>query len=142
MARYSKRPRVTNPARLADRYASPGERIIEFYDDIAQGGGLISFRRIDGNDERATLRVEVYRFEDVVDVANARPLAMLEEAERIVGKIRAAMDELRATADDLEARTIHPAHAANRIRKIVNRVSAAPPAQARDCEVSDLESKP
>lgn len=66
-----KRPRVTritNPARPANAHALPNERIIEFYDDVARAGGLISFMRIDGNDGRATLRVCVYRTDENVEV--------------------------------------------------------------------------
>lgn len=70
-----KRPRVTNPARPAGQNALPNERIIEFYDDVAQAGGLISFMRIDGNDGRATLRVSVYNIDtDRVEVIGANEL--------------------------------------------------------------------
>jgi hypothetical protein len=70
----STRPQITNPASPADRYALPGERIIAFYDTVARGGGLISLRRIDGNDGRATLRVCVYNHDsDVVEVLPPSP---------------------------------------------------------------------
>ena len=70
----STRPQVTNPASPADRYAMPGERIIEFYDVVAGGGGLISQQRIDGNDGRATLRVCIYNHDsDVVEVIPPSP---------------------------------------------------------------------
>lgn len=69
-----RRPRVTNPARPADSYSLPGERIIEFSDDVAQAGGLISFMRVDGNDGRATLRVLIYAMDsDRVEVEIGSP---------------------------------------------------------------------
>jgi len=82
----SARPRVTNPARPADHYHMPGERIIEFYDDVAQAGGLIAFQRIDGNDGRATLRVNVYNCDaDKVEIlAKVRPEFNPEDVARIV----------------------------------------------------------
>lgn len=56
-------PRISNPARPANQYALPGERIIEFSDEVAGAGGLISFQRMLGNDGRATLRVCLYRMD-------------------------------------------------------------------------------
>ncbi len=69
MSARSKRPRVTNPARPADRYAMAHERIIEFWDDAVQGGGLLAFRRIEGNDGRFTMQVSVYQYDsDLIEV--------------------------------------------------------------------------
>jgi hypothetical protein len=65
----SKRPSVTNPAKPADQYALPNERIIEFYDEAVQAGGLISLMRIEGNDGRYTMRVSVYQYDgDLIEV--------------------------------------------------------------------------
>jgi hypothetical protein len=115
----SKRPRVTNPARPADRYALPGERIVEFSDDVAQAGGLISLMRVDGNDGRATLRVAVYSIdEDKVSVSRPSDAEDRKRSE----DVRERVDRLRQTADELQAGTINPHHAANRIRKIANEI--------------------
>lgn len=58
----ARRPRVTlNPG--ADRHSQPGERIVEFYDDNTQAGGLISLRSVDG-----ALVVELYRLDPEVTV--------------------------------------------------------------------------
>jgi hypothetical protein len=63
-----KAPKVTNPARPSNQYALPGERIIEFSDEVAAVGELISFQRIDGNDGRATLSVCLYRLDADVQI--------------------------------------------------------------------------
>jgi hypothetical protein len=55
-----RKPKV-DTAPVASRYAMDHERIIEF--SSAAGGGLISFRILDGR-----LRVEAYRTDDTVDV--------------------------------------------------------------------------
>lgn len=52
---------------VASRYASDGERIIEFFDVETQLGGLISIRRGTGRDE-GTLFVEPYRIDRQVVV--------------------------------------------------------------------------
>jgi hypothetical protein len=49
------RPRII-PKCVADKYHSPGERIVEFADDHGNGG-LISF----ANDDAGQLLVQIYR---------------------------------------------------------------------------------
>jgi hypothetical protein len=61
----SKRPTVnTNP--VAHQYSGPGERIVEFSNNIAADhkGGLIAFRNLDDG----RLLVDVYRTDPKVDV--------------------------------------------------------------------------
>lgn len=83
------RPRVTNPARAA--HAMPHERILEFSDDAARAGGLISFLRIPGNDGRAALRVKVYSCDDDVEVVTPATAATEE-----THNLRRAVDAARA----------------------------------------------
>ena len=59
----AKRPRVINPARPADQYHVPGERIIEFNSRF--GGGLISFMEMPSSQ---TLLVQVYAYDHTVQV--------------------------------------------------------------------------
>lgn len=59
-------PSTTKPTVLtkcvANHYTGAHERIIEFNDrTLPDGGGLISFRRIQTKDGETYLRVEVYR---------------------------------------------------------------------------------
>lgn len=55
----------TNP--VANQYAGPNERIVEF--SSPAGGGLISFR-LPGD---GTLRVDLYQLDDTVTVVTAVP---------------------------------------------------------------------
>jgi hypothetical protein len=56
-----------NPRPYANHHASPNERIVEF--SSPSGGGLISFREVDGG-----LEVEVYRHDDTVSVLGGMPV--------------------------------------------------------------------
>lgn len=57
------RPKVTINC-VADHYADQNrERIVEFYDRECRAGGLISFRRTNGN-----LQVSLYNMDDNVQV--------------------------------------------------------------------------
>ena len=58
-----RKPRVTVNC-VANHYAGRGERIIEFFSDRAQAGGLISIREADDG----RLIVDVYRHDDAVEV--------------------------------------------------------------------------
>lgn len=61
-ARRSGRNRVNvNTSPVADRYAGPDERIVEF--SSPEGGGLVSFMVRDGK-----LIVDLYRLDDTVEV--------------------------------------------------------------------------
>jgi hypothetical protein len=71
----------------ADAYAAPGERIVEFKDDTADKGGLISFRRTDDG----RLMVDVYRTDPGV-VVRLAALADLATA------CRELLDSLRRVA--------------------------------------------
>lgn len=103
--RSNKRPSVTNPARPADQYAMPGERIIEFWDDAAQAGGLISFNRLPGNDGHATLSVHVYRFDvDRVSVSHAQPAipaTLFLDVEDVANLQEMSRDQIATTRDRL-----------------------------------------
>ena len=56
----------------------------------------------------------------------ARTLAGLEDAIRThEEQLAARCDRLRETADQLRAGEIHPAHAANRVRKIAEEISSS-----------------
>jgi hypothetical protein len=53
---------------VADGYTATNERIIEFFDEPTQQGGLISFRRTDDG----SLVVNVYRVDEKVTVLGCR----------------------------------------------------------------------
>jgi hypothetical protein len=56
-----------NTSPVANTYASPNERIVEF--SSPNGGGLIAFRLMDDG----TLRVDVYRQDATVEVVVGEP---------------------------------------------------------------------
>jgi hypothetical protein len=61
-----KKPKVTVNC-VADKYGSPGERIVEFSSDV--GGGLIAFRVT----SEGKLLVDVYRQDSTVEVRVGKP---------------------------------------------------------------------
>lgn len=66
------KPKVTVRA-VADLYAGPTERIIEFSDRQVPAGGLIALRRCERPDGRHRLMVQIYRCDAEVDVVVGQP---------------------------------------------------------------------
>jgi hypothetical protein len=85
-----------NTSPVADGFGADNERIIEF--SSANGGGLISFKMIEGR-----LVVDVYRTDDTVDVRRA-PVDPFTKIVTVEGR---DLDSLRGELSNLaDARTV------------------------------------
>lgn len=91
------RPTVQT-AKPADAYASPNERIVEFFDKDAQQGGLISIiRRDDGN-----LNVGVSNLDDGVSVSCPAVSDLLAACKYALTQIMAKTPDWSGAQDALD----------------------------------------